>query len=133
VKVEIPFLQLPKLLILGDHNFLSVKSLNAGADQLLERLLQQPSVLLNTHRIAIMLELYYASALDFPQLRRDLGTTDGGLARYLKVLVDEGLVIENREIVDSRWRTTYMITPKGIKAVEETLTILSDINRELKK
>jgi DNA-binding MarR family transcriptional regulator len=133
-KVETPFLPLPKNSSYeGERHFLAVKPLSAGPNQLLEKLLGQDSVLLNTHRIAIMLELYYASALDFPQLRRDLETTDGGLARYLKVLADEGLVQANREMVDSRWRTTYMITQKGITSVEEMLETLSEINRELKK
>ena len=112
---------------------MSVKQLSARPNQLLKKLLEQPSVLVNPHRIAIMLELYYASALDFPQLRDDLEITDGALARYLKALTDEELVAESRELVDSRWRTTYMITRKGIMLVEEILTILSDINKELRK
>jgi DNA-binding MarR family transcriptional regulator len=106
--------------------------LSAESNELRRKLLDlEPSPLLNPYRIAIMLELYYAGALDFPQLRADLNVSDGGLARYLRPLIDSKLVEISHEIVDSRWRKTYVITSKGIAQLEELLSILSDINREL--
>ena len=99
------------------------------AKHLLKGLLEQPSVLFNRHRIAIMVELYYASAADFPQLKHDLGLTDGALATYLRALASEGLIESKREAVESRLRTGYIITKKGISALEKTFKILCELHK----
>jgi predicted transcriptional regulator len=95
---------------------------------LLKGLLEQPSVLFNRHRIAIMVELYHASAVDFSQLKHDLGLTDGALATYLRALASEGLTESKREAVESRLRTGYIITKKGILALEKTFEILCELH-----
>ena len=96
---------------------------------LLKDLSEQPSVLFNPHRIAIMVELYCASAVDFSQLKYDLGLTDGALATYLKALANEGLIESKREAVESRVRTGYIITKKGISALEQMFKILCELHR----
>lgn len=95
---------------------------------LLKDLSEQPSVLFNPHRIAIMVELYCASAVDFSQLKYDLGLTDGALATYLKALANEGLIESKREAVESRVRTGYIITKKGISALEQMFKILCELH-----
>jgi len=99
----------------------------------LKDLLQQPSVLFNPHRIAIMVELYCAGAVDFAQLKYDLGLTDGALATHLKALGNEGLIESKREPVESRVRTGYVITKKGISAVEQMFKILCEIRGEFQR
>jgi DNA-binding HxlR family transcriptional regulator len=96
-------------------------------------LLEQPSVLFNQHRIAIMVELYYASAADFLQLKHDLDLTDGALATYLKALASEGLIESKREAVESRLRTGYIITKKGISALEQTFKILCELRERFQQ
>jgi DNA-binding HxlR family transcriptional regulator len=97
------------------------------AKHLLKGLLEQPPVLFNRHRIAIMVELYYASAAEFTQLKHDLSLTDGALATYLRALASEGLIESKREVVESRVRTGYIITKKGISALEQTFKILCEL------
>ncbi len=101
------------------------------SERLVKELLRQPGVLFNAHRIGILLELYHAGAMDFPQLRDDLGTTDGGLATHLNLLAREGLVEAKQEQVGSRTRTVHLITKQGIVALEGLLRNLSEIRKAL--
>lgn len=78
-----------------------------------------------------MTELYYASAVDFSQLRHDLGLTDGALATHIKALANEGLIESKREIVESRVRTGYIITKKGISAFEQLLKVFCELQEEV--
>jgi len=80
-----------------------------------------------------MVELYYASAADFLQLKHDLDLTDGALATYLKALASEGLIESKREAVESRLRTGYIITKKGISALEQTFKILCELRERFQQ
>jgi len=100
---------------------------------LLMELLQRPPVLFNPHRIVIMVELYCAGAVDFAQLKYDFGLTDGALATHLKALAKEGLIESRREPMGSRVRTGYVITKKGISAVERMFEILCEVRRGFRR
>lgn len=97
---------------------------------LINDLFKQSSVLFNAYRIAIMVGLYNAGAADFPQLKRDLNLSDGALATHMKALRKENLIKSKKELVDSRLRTTYIITKKGIKGIEKMFEILCDMGKE---
>jgi len=100
-------------------------------ERLTKELLQQPLVLFNPHRIAIMLELYHAGTAEFPQLKHDLELTDGALATHLKALEGEGLIEARREQVGPRTRTAYIITRQGISAVQRMFSTLGRIKERL--
>jgi len=107
-----------------------VEEFSLKPERLLKQLLELPSVLFNPHRIGIMVELYHAGAADFPQLAHDLGITPGALATHLKALASERLVESKREQVESRVRTTFIITAKGLSAIEQMFSNLREISRE---
>lgn len=109
-----------------------VEEFSREPERLTRELLQQPLVLFNPHRIAIMLELYHAGGGEFPQLRHDLGLTDGALATHLKALGAEDLVEARREQVGPRTRTAYIITREGISAVERLFSTMCKINERLR-
>ena len=101
-------------------------------ETILNDLFDTPSELFNKQRLAIMLELYCAGGVDFPQLKRDTrGITDGALASHLKALSDSELIAPKTERVDSRERTTYIITKKGVFSVEKLFKDLDGIRKEL--
>jgi len=100
-------------------------------ERYVKQLLDEPTILFNQHRIAIMLELCQAGAVDFPQLIRDLGISDGALATHLKALIGEGLIESKRERVESRDRTTFIITKKGLSSVQSLFRTLYEIGQSL--
>jgi DNA-binding HxlR family transcriptional regulator len=101
-------------------------------ETILNDLFDTPNELFNKQRLAIMLELYCAGGVDFPQLKRDIrGITDGALASHLKTLTDTELVAPRIERVGSRERTTYIITKKGVISVENLFKNLDGIREEL--
>lgn len=101
-------------------------------ETILNDLFDTPTELFNKQRLAIMLELYCAGGVDFPQLKRDTrDITDGALASHLKALTASELVAPRTEKVESRERTTYIITKKGVISVEKLFENLDGIRREL--
>ena len=112
---------------------MSIEEFSPKPGILIKELLEQPIALFNPHRFAIMIELYCTGAVDFPQLKHDLRLTDGALATHLKALANEELIESKRELVESRMRTTNIITRKGISAVEQMLNILCEIRKELQR
>jgi DNA-binding MarR family transcriptional regulator len=112
-------------------NMAVVEEFSREPERLTKELLQQPLVLFNPHRIAIMLELYHAGVAEFPQLRHDLGLTDGALATHLKALGGEGLIEARREQVGPRTRTAYIITRGGISAVDRMFSTMCEIKERL--
>ncbi len=112
---------------------LELEEFSREPERLVKELLKQPYVLFNPWRFAIMLELYFASAVDFSQLKHDLKLTDGGLATHLKFLAREGMVETRREQIGSKARTAFIITKKGIQTLESMLDTLSDIRKEARQ
>ena len=82
-----------------------------------------PSSLFNTTRIAILLELLVAGAVDFAQLKRDQNLSDGAIAAHMKFLVAEDLIKVDREKTKgTRQKTGYLITSKGIQEIEKLVS-----------
>jgi DNA-binding HxlR family transcriptional regulator len=101
-------------------------------ETILNNLFDTPTELFNKQRLAIMLELYCTGGVDFPQLKRDVrDITDGSLASHLKALTESELVAPRTERVESRERTTYIITKKGVISVEKLFKNLDGIRKEL--
>jgi len=102
-------------------------------ERLLKDLIDQPQTLFNPHRLAIMLELYHTSAVEFAQLRHDLKLTDGALATHMKALVGDGFVESKREQIETRERTTFILTRSGASALVRFLDSISALRRGLKQ
>ena len=100
------------------------------ADLSLE-LRQLPPSLFNANRIGIMLEIYSAGGVDFVQLKRDMELSDGALATHLKYLTNDGLISGKKEQVGSRQRTAYLITQKGVQAIERFLADFKRVSNEI--
>jgi len=79
-------------------------------------ILQQPAKLFLPHRIVILDILYRFGYADFRQLKTALNASDGNLASHLRALEQDEYVRVEKEIVDRRPRTTYVLTKKGYDA-----------------
>jgi DNA-binding MarR family transcriptional regulator len=81
--------------------------------------------------MVIMLELYQAGALEFVQLQRDLDIGDGALATHIKALLKARLIVRQKEEVDGRSRTVYLITGDGMEMIRRLFKTLSDEERRV--
>jgi DNA-binding MarR family transcriptional regulator len=120
----------------GSHRDVDVSAAEEFSEEprrLLEQLLEQPSAFFHPQRLAIMAEMYYSSAAEFTQLRRDLGLTDGALATHLKALASQGLIEPKREQIGSRTRTAFVITKEGIAATEKLFQNFRAIGETFKR
>lgn len=88
-----------------------------------------PDVLYNKYRLAILYELYAAGALEFVQLKADLKMRDGALATHIGTLESSGLVTPKKDRYGARERTTYLITPKGIRLLREFFEHMTERGR----
>jgi DNA-binding MarR family transcriptional regulator len=88
--------------------------------------LQQPPVLFNLYRIAILLDLYHADSEDYSTLKRSLGLSDGHLSTHLKVLKHANLIVASKELLEDRTRTMFHITPDGMATLE---TLFKEMDR----
>jgi len=80
------------------------------------RILDQPAKLFLPHRIVILDILYRFGYADFRQLKTALNASDGNLASHLRALEQDEYVKVDKDIVDRRLRTTYVLTKKGYDA-----------------
>ncbi len=79
-------------------------------------ILEQPAKLFLPHRIVILDILYRFGYADFRELKTALNTSDGNLASHLRALEQDEYVRVEKEIIDRRPRTTYVLTKKGYDA-----------------
>jgi len=99
--------------------------LDLEREQHVRLLLEQPDVLFNRHRFAIMLELYHVGGVDFSQLMHDLNLSEGALATHLKALERDRLLNTKKESTGTRSRVISHITKAGMVAVENMYAALS--------
>jgi DNA-binding HxlR family transcriptional regulator len=77
-------------------------------------------------RLGIMTLLATRPSWSFPDLKTELGLSDGNLITHLRTLHEAGHVAMIKEIHD-RPQTTYALTEKGRKAFTDYLTVLEQI------
>ncbi len=86
------------------------------------------------NRLAIMSALCSArGGMTFVELKSACNLTDGNLNRHLKVLEEAGAVKIKKEFVDSKPRTTVLVTPKGVNRFNEYLGALSAVLSQARK
>jgi len=72
-------------------------------------------------RLGILTALKITGPMDFSDLKKRLQVTDGSLGMHLQKLEDIGYITAKKEFVGRRPRTTYELTPKGIKSLTKYL------------
>ena len=94
----------------------------------LEKLFHEPA------RLAIVSELCGAEeGMSFVQMKEKCGLTDGNLSRHLAVLKEAKVVQIKKSFVDSKPRTTVMITEKGLEQFFAYLDALEKVLKEAAK
>lgn len=81
----------------------------------------------NRVRLGIMSILMVNDAVDFNDLKDNLGLTDGNLASHLKQLEGKGYISVTKTFVQRKPQTTYSVTAEGRQAFQEHLNILEKI------
>ncbi len=70
-------------------------------------------------RLGVLAILAENREADFAHLKGALGLTDGNLGRHLEVLGEAGHVTLRKRADGRRTRTWALITPKGVRALED--------------
>jgi len=65
--------------------------------------------------------------MSFGELKEACGLTDGNLNRHLKVLQDAGAIVVKKAFVNSKPRTTVVLSKTGLERFEEYLVALSEV------
>ncbi|MCE5325396.1 MAG: transcriptional regulator [Planctomycetaceae bacterium] len=83
-------------------------------------------------RLAMMATLAGVTALEFNELKTQLGLTDGNLSTHAAALERAGFVRIDKEFVARKPLTTIAITPKGRRALENYVNLLQGILNKVK-
>ena len=75
-------------------------------------------------RLAIVAALVSVQQADFNFLKDMVKTTDGNLSTHLRKLEEAGYVSSKKGFVERKPKTTYKITEKGRRALEEYVSTL---------
>jgi DNA-binding transcriptional ArsR family regulator len=78
-------------------------------------------------RLRIVAELLDAEWVSFADLQRVTDATKGNLGSHLARLRDEGIVREDKRVIDRRPVTRYRLTPSGRTAFLRHITMLEDL------
>src|SRR5262245_6320339 len=78
-------------------------------------------------RLGVLTCLQTDGALDFTDLRRRLGVTDGALGSHLLKLEEAGYVACKKSFVGRRPRSTYRLTSDGRRAFSNYLDALQKL------
>lgn len=96
----------------------------------MKRLLETlDKVLDNRIRLAVATLLMVNDRLDYSQLVKLLGVSDGNLASNMTAMEKAGYVAVEKRFVGKRPKTAYSLTPEGREAVTKHLKALEEILR----
>lgn len=91
-------------------------------------ILQTDTLLSDRVRMVIMATLAAAkNPLDFNSLIDILGVSKGNLSSHVRKLDEAGFVNVNKEFVERKPRTTYTVTKKGKKALNDYLQMVETL------
>ncbi|HCE42177.1 MAG TPA: transcriptional regulator [Lentisphaeria bacterium] len=100
----------------------------SGNSELLEKIFHEPN------RLSIISVLCAAGReMSFNEIKEACNLTDGNLSRHLKALEESGVITISKKFVDSKPRTTVMISVSGLERFNEYLTALGEILAKAKK
>lgn len=75
-------------------------------------------------RLAVAAALVSVEQADFNFLKEMVKTTDGNLSTHLRKLEEAGYVSSKKRFIQKKPQTTYRITEKGRRALEEYVSTL---------
>jgi len=84
--------------------------------------------ILNPTRLMILKILKEHGEAWFPELKRDLGVSDGNLASHLKALESMRFVEVRKQIIQKKFRTSYVLTNEGLEAVSRLSRVFGERN-----
>lgn len=87
----------------------------------------------NRIRLTIMSVLFVREEVDFNDLKKTLGVTDGNLATHIAVLERHKYLKVKKLFVGKKPRTTYAITESGSQAFAAHVDALEEVIRGGKK
>lgn len=88
----------------------------------LEKIFHEPN------RLSIMSAVCATEdGMSFGELKEACGLTDGNLNRHLKVLQEASAITVQKEFINSKPRTTILISKKGLERFEEYLGALTEV------
>ncbi len=75
-------------------------------------------------RLAVVAALVSVEQADFNFLKEMVKTTDGNLSTHIRKLEEAGYVSSKKKFVQKKPKTTYKITDKGRRSLEEYVSTL---------
>lgn len=78
-------------------------------------------------RLAIMSALMVNEHLEFKRLKELLGITDGNLASHIKALEKENFIIVEKQFINKKPNTRYLMSDTGRKAFQDHLNALEQL------
>jgi DNA-binding HxlR family transcriptional regulator len=91
------------------------------------KILDAPHKLFHPQRILIMKMLMRHGAVEFRELQNALGISEGNLASHLRTLERDGYISVHKEFAGRRPRTTYELTPVGLKTFQEFIRTIRTV------
>lgn len=82
--------------------------------------------ILNPTRLMILKVLKEHGEVWFPELKRDLCVSDGNLASHVKALQNMKFVEIRKQVIQNKFRTSYVLTNEGLEAVSRLSRIFGD-------
>lgn len=91
------------------------------------KILDLPHKLFHPQRILILKLLARHGAVEFRELQNALGISEGNLASHLRTLERDGYISVHKEFAGRRPRTTYELTPVGLKMFQEFMRAMKTV------
>lgn len=84
--------------------------------------------ILNPTRLMILKVLKEHGEAWFPELKRDLGASDGNLASHIKALESMKFLEIRKQVIRNKFRTSYILTSEGLNALSHLSRVFGDWN-----
>ena len=102
--------------MINQKSFESMSELLKRRDEILEL----PTEVFSKYRLIILAALWREGELDFKQFLECIPKiSEGNLSGHLRILRKIGVVDVNKEFIDNRPRTTFILNTKGRKLIED--------------
>ncbi len=78
----------------------------------------------NRIRLGVVTLLSVERFLDFNEIKKELGATDGNLSTHIRKLEDLGYVLSEKKFIKNKPNTSYRLTDLGKKEFEKHVQAL---------
>lgn len=92
-----------------------------------DEILELPAEVFSKYRLIILAALWREGELDFKQFLECIPKiSEGNLSGHLKMLVKLGVLDVNKEFIENRPRTTYILNSDGRRLIEDISSRLKE-------